>query len=232
MSIRDNIMEVRRRIAAACERSGRDPEEVRLIAVSKTKPVSMIEEAVSAGQNIFGENRPQELRDKYALLPSSLQWHMIGHLQKNKIKYVVGRACMIHSIDSLDLAEAVNEQAAKSHVIMPVLVEVNAAGEESKFGLTPQSLMEQIDDFLAFEHMRVRGLMTVAPYTENPEDVRPFFKALRQLSVDIQNKSIDNNIDVSLLSMGMSGDFETAIEEGATHVRVGTSIFGARDYSR
>ena len=227
MSIRDNIMEVRRRIAAACERSGRDPEEVRLIAVSKTKPVSMIEEAVSAGQNIFGENRPQELRDKYALLPSSLQWHMIGHLQKNKIKYVVGRACMIHSIDSLDLAEAVNEQAAKSHVIMPVLVEVNAAGEESKFGVRPEETEALVRAIAGLENIRVKGLMTIAPNVEDPQLNRPYFRQLKQLCIDIGQKNIDN-VSMIELSMGMTGDYEVAVEEGATFVRVGTGIFGDR----
>ena len=223
MSIRDNIMEVRRRIAAACERSGRDPEEVRLIAVSKTKPVSMIEEAVSAGQNIFGENRPQELRDKYALLPSSLQWHMIGHLQKNKIKYVVGRACMIHSIDSLDLAEAVNEQAAKSHVIMPV----NAAGEESKFGVRPEETEALVRAIAGLENIRVKGLMTIAPNVEDPQLNRPYFRQLKQLCIDIGQKNIDN-VSMIELSMGMTGDYEVAVEEGATFVRVGTGIFGDR----
>ena len=231
MSIRDNIMEVRRRIAAACERSGRDPEEVRLIAVSKTKPVSMIEEAVAAGQNIFGENRPQELRDKYALLPSSLQWHMIGHLQKNKIKYVVGRACMIHSIDSLDLAEAVNEQAAKSHVIMPVLVEVNAAGEESKFGVSPSECADLVKKIALLPSVHIKGLMTVAPYVAVSEENFEVFTQIMQLGVDITDKNIDN-VCMNVFSMGMSGDYETAIKCGATYVRVGTGIFGERNYNK
>ena len=227
MSIQENLYEVRRRIEKACERSGRDPKEVTLIAVSKTKPVSMIEEAIAAGQQVFGENRPQELRDKFGCLPAGLKWHMIGHLQKNKIKYVVGRACLIHSIDSVELAQAVNEQAAKCDVIMPVLVEVNAAGEESKFGVSPGETEELIRQIAPLPHIHVNGLMTIAPNVEDPEQNRQYFRLLKQLCIDIAGKNIDN-VSMIELSMGMTGDYEVAVEEGATFVRVGTGIFGDR----
>lgn len=227
MSVQENLYEVRRRIEKACERSGRDPKEVTLIAVSKTKPVSMIEEAIAAGQQVFGENRPQELRDKFGCLPAGLKWHMIGHLQKNKIKYVVGRACLIHSIDSVELAQAVNEQAAKCDVIMPVLVEVNAAGEESKFGVSPGETEELIRQIAPLPHIHVNGLMTIAPNVEDPEQNRQYFRLLKQLCIDIAGKNIDN-VSMIELSMGMTGDYEVAVEEGATYVRVGTGIFGDR----
>ncbi len=227
MSVQENLYEVRRRIEKACERSGRDPKEVTLIAVSKTKPVSMIEEAIAAGQQVFGENRPQELRDKFGCLPAGLKWHMIGHLQKNKIKYVVGRACLIHSIDSVELAQAVNEQAAKCDVIMPVLVEVNAAGEESKFGVSPGETEELIRQIAPLPHIHVNGLMTIAPNVEDPEQNRQYFRLLKQLCIDIAGKNIDN-VSMIELSMGMTGDYEVAVEEGATFVRVGTGIFGDR----
>ena len=232
-TLKEGLTVTQEALQKAAERAGRDPSDITLVAVGKTHPWQMIQSVYDLGVRDFGENKVQELTEKYELLPKDIRWHMIGHLQTNKVKYIIDKVALIHSVDSLHLAKVIDKEAAKKGIDhVDVLLEVNVSGEESKFGLTPQSLMEQIDDFLAFEHMRVRGLMTVAPYTENPENVCPFFKALRQLSVDIQNKSIDNNIDVSLLSMGMSGDFETAIEEGATHVRVGTSIFGARDYSR
>lgn len=227
--LRDQLHEVQRRIEAACRRSGRNPEDVTLIAVSKTKPVSMIEELLPEGVLDFGENKPQELRDKYEVLPKDLRWHMIGHLQTNKIKYVINRACLIHSVDSLHLAEAIDREAEKHGLVMPVLVEVNIAGEESKFGLKPQETAEFVEKLSHFSHIRVEGLMTIAPFVENPEDNRIHFQNLRKLCVDIREKNIDN-VNMCTLSMGMTGDFEVAVEEGATMVRVGTAIFGARDY--
>lgn len=227
--LRDQLHEVQRRIEEACRRSGRNPEDVTLIAVSKTKPVSMIEELLPEGVLDFGENKPQELRDKYEVLPKDLRWHMIGHLQTNKIKYVIDRACLIHSVDSLHLAEAIDREAEKHGLVMPVLVEVNIAGEESKFGLKPQETAEFVEKLSHFSHIRVEGLMTIAPFVENPEDNRIHFQNLRKLCVDIREKNIDN-VNMCTLSMGMTGDFEVAVEEGATMVRVGTAIFGARDY--
>ena len=227
--IRENLDIVRKKIEDACIRSGRDPKEVTLIAVSKTKPVEMIGEARSCGVIDFGENKPQELRDKYGLLPKDLHWHMIGHLQRNKVKYVVGRACMIHSVDSLILAQDIDAMAARHEQIMPVLVEVNIAGEDSKFGVPPEKTEALIREMSVLKHIRVRGLMTIAPYVENPEENRVHFRNLRHLCIDIARKNIDN-ISMYDLSMGMTGDYEVAVEEGATFVRVGTGIFGERNY--
>ncbi len=225
----DNLNDVEKRIQAACDRSGRKREEVLLVAVSKTKPVEMIEEIMTAGIVDFGENKPQELRDKYEVLPKNLRFHMIGHLQTNKIKYVIDRAVLIHSIDSLRLAEAVNAEAKKHDRIMPVLVEVNVAREESKSGFLVEETEEAIREIAKLSNIRVEGLMTIAPFVENAEENRQYFVKLRKLSVDIAAKNIDN-VTMHHLSMGMTGDYEVAIEEGATMVRVGTGIFGERNY--
>lgn len=225
----DNLNDVEKRIQAACDRSGRKREEVLLVAVSKTKPVEMIEEIMAAGIVEFGENKPQELRDKYEVLPKNLHFHMIGHLQTNKIKYVIDRAVLIHSIDSIRLAEAVNAEAKKHDRIMPVLVEVNVAQEESKSGFLVEETEKAIREIAKLSNIRVEGLMTIAPFVENAEENRQYFVKLRKLSVDIAAKNIDNVI-MHHLSMGMTGDYEVAIEEGATMVRVGTGIFGERNY--
>lgn len=228
--LKDNLFQVEERIREACSRCGRSPEDITLIAVSKTKPVSMIGEIYAEGIRNFGENKPQELRDKYDLLPQDIRWHMIGHLQKNKIKYVIGRACMIHSIDSVELAAAVDSQAAKNNLVMPILAEVNIAGEETKFGLHPEEVMSFVNEVSTLKNVRLCGLMTIAPFVDDPEENRIHFRNLRKLSIDIRNKNIDN-ISMCELSMGMTNDYEVAIEEGATIVRVGTGIFGERDYS-
>ena len=230
MSVTENLREVERRVRAACERSGRRREDVTLIAVSKTKPVSMIREAMAEGVIDFGENRPQELRDKYEELPRDLRWHMIGNLQKNKVKYVVGRAVMIHSLGSVELAEVIEKTAAARDLVMPCLVEVNMAGEETKSGIAPEEAEDFVRRVSTFPHLQIRGFMTIAPYVEDPERNRVHFRGLRNLAVDIARKNIDN-IKVYELSMGMTGDYEVAIEEGATLIRVGTGIFGERNYS-
>ena len=230
MSIAENLREIDRRICEACARSGRRREDVTLIAVSKTKPVSMIQEAIAEGIVDFGENKPQELRDKYDELPKDLRWHMIGNLQRNKVKYVVGRAVMIHSVGSLKLAEAIDKEAAAKNIVMPCLVEVNVAGEESKGGIALQDTEEFVRRIAEFEHIQMKGFMTIAPFVEDAELNRVHFRALRNLAVDIGRKNIDN-IMVNELSMGMTGDFEVAVEEGATLVRVGTGIFGERNYN-
>ena len=204
-------------------------EDVLLVAVSKTKPVEMIEEVMTAGIVDFGENKPQELRDKYEVLPKNLRFHMIGHLQTNKIKYVIDRVVLIHSIDSIHLAEAVNAEAKKHNRIMPVLVEVNVAQEESKSGFLVEKAENAIREIAKLSNIRVEGLMTIAPFVENAEENRQYFVKLRKLSVDIAAKNIDN-VTMHHLSMGMTGDYEVAIEEGATMVRVGTGIFGERNY--
>ena len=229
--ITENYNIVRQKIDEACRRVGRDPKSVTLIAVSKTKPVSMIEELMPEGVVDFGENKPQELREKYEVLPQNLRWHMIGHLQRNKVKYVVGKACMIHSLDSIRLAEAIQQEAAKQNLCIPVLIEVNVSGEESKGGITPQETENFVRQIAAFPNLKVSGLMTIAPFVENPEENRIHFRNLYKLFVDIKAQNIDN-INMCCLSMGMTNDYEVAVEEGATHVRVGTGIFGERDYSR
>ena len=227
--IKENLKEVEEKIQKACLRSGRDPKEGTLIAVSKTKPVSMIEEVYTEGIRDFGENKPQELKEKYDLMPKDINWHMIGHLQRNKIKYVVDRACMIHSIDSIRLAQAVEEEAAKREKVIPVLLEINIAREESKFGFLEEEVYDALEIISKLPHLRIEGLMTIAPFVENAEENRVHFKNLRKLSVDIKQKNIDN-VNMCNLSMGMTGDYEIAIEEGATFVRVGTGIFGERNY--
>lgn len=231
-TMKEGLEDTQQAIINAARRAGRDPSEVTLVAVGKTKPASMIRELYDLGVRDFGENKVQELTAKYEELPKDIRWHMIGHLQSNKVKYIVDKVAMIHSVDSLRLAQVIEKEAVKKDVDhVDVLLEVNVSGEESKYGMTPAEVEEQIDEFLDLKRVRIRGFMTVAPFAEDPEEVRPYFKRLKQLSVDIQNKTIDNNIDVGLLSMGMSGDFEAAIEEGASFVRVGTRIFGARNYA-
>ncbi len=228
--IADNLAVIERRVREACLRSGRKREDVTLIAVSKTKPVEMIEEAIAAGVVDFGENKPQELRDKYEVLPKDLRWHMIGNLQRNKVKYVVPRAVMIHSVGSFELACEIDKEAAKHDLVMPCLLEVNMAEEESKGGIVPAQAVEILRRIALLEHIQIRGLMTIAPLTEDPESNRVYFRGLKKLAVDINAENIDN-INICDLSMGMTGDFEVAIEEGATFVRVGTGIFGERNYS-
>ena len=227
--IKQNLERVRERITAACARSGRSVEDVTLIAVSKTKPVSMLEEAYACGVRDFGENKPQEIRDKYPCMPQDVRWHMIGNLQRNKIKYVIERACMIHSIDSPELALQVNEMAEKHNLVMPVLLEVNMAGELTKSGVDPQDAEAVIREMAKMKNLAVRGLMTIAPYVDDPEENRVHFRNLRHLCIDIASKNIDN-VNMCDLSMGMTGDYEVAIEEGATLIRVGTGIFGERNY--
>lgn len=228
MSVETALKEVEQRIVAACQRVGRNPDEVTLIAVSKTKPIPVLQEAYDAGARCFGENKVQEIIDKYPHFPEA-SWHMIGHLQTNKVKYLVGRASMIHSVDSFHLAQAIEKECAKADCVMPVLVQVNVAEEESKFGVSVDETEALIRQIAVLPHVKVQGLMTIAPFVENAEENRGIFSNLYKLFLDISQKNIDN-IAMNVLSMGMSGDFEVAIEEGATMVRVGTSIFGARDY--
>ena len=227
--VKDNLKIVEENIRQACLRAGRDLSEVTLISVSKTKPVEMIEEAYEYGKREFGENKAQELKEKYEVLPKDIRWHFIGHLQTNKVKYVVGRACLIHSVDSYHLAEAIEAESAKKDVISHILVEVNVAQEASKFGLKTEETLSLIEQIAKLKHIHIDGLMTIAPFVEDPEQNRPIFQKLRELSVDIAKKNIDN-VSMGILSMGMTNDYEIAVEEGATHVRVGTGIFGARDY--
>ncbi len=225
--IKANIESVEERISAACARAGRDRSEVSLICVTKTKPKEMLQEAYEAGQRDFGENKVQEICRKKPDLPSDIRWHMIGHLQRNKVRQLIGQTVMIHSVDSLRLAETISAEAQRAGIRIPVLIEVNMAGEESKFGVAREDAEELIRAAAPLEGIEISGLMTIAPYTEDPESNRPYFAGLRELAVDIGQKCIDN-VSMSVLSMGMTGDFEVAIEEGATHIRVGTGIFGER----
>ena len=225
--IKDNVAEVEANIQKACERAGRSRDEVTLIAVSKTKPVSDIYEVMETGIKDYGENKVQELCDKIETISEPLNWHMIGHLQRNKVKYIVDKVRMIHSVDSLRLAQQISSEAVKKGVDVDILIEVNVAEEASKFGLSTEAVIQLAEDISKLPAVHIRGLMTVAPFTENPEDNRPYFRNLRQLAVDIARKNIDN-VTMNELSMGMTGDYEVAIEEGATMVRVGTGIFGTR----
>ncbi len=229
--IGDNIDYVESRIDEACRRSGRDRKDVTLICVSKTKPVPDLREALEHGHNIFGENKVQEIRDKVeALGTEGIHWHMIGHLQANKVKYIAGVVDLIHSVDNDKLAEEIEKQAAKRDIIIDVLCEVNMAGEESKFGLKPEETLEFVKRISALKHLKIRGLMTIAPYTEDPESNRVYFKGLRELKDEINAAGIEG-VNMDTLSMGMTGDYEVAVEEGANLVRVGTGIFGERNYA-
>lgn len=225
--VQENISKVEKKINAACSRAGRSQEDVTLIAVSKTKPIEMIEEALACGKREFGENKAQELKQKYEALSKDIKWHFIGHLQTNKVKYVVGRACLIHSVDSYHLAEAIETESAKRDVISHILIEVNVAQEDSKFGIHEEEAMELVCAVAKLPHIKIEGLMTIAPFVKNPEQNRKIFRKLYKLSVDIASKNIDN-VSMGALSMGMTNDYEVAVEEGATYVRVGTAIFGSR----
>lgn len=229
--IATNICLVKKNMEEAVSRAAA-PNKPTLIAVSKTKPNSQIMEAYSVGIRDFGENKVQELLDKYEELPKDIRWHMIGHLQRNKVKYIIDKVALIHSVDSLRLAQEISKEALKKDITVSILIEVNVAAEESKFGLIlNRETIELIKEISQLPNILVKGLMTVAPYTENAEENRIYFSNLHQFSVDIKNENIDN-VSMDVLSMGMTGDYEVAIEEGATHVRVGTGIFGDRDYGQ
>lgn len=226
----DNYNYVKQQVIDTAIGCGRNPDDITLIAVSKTKPLSDIEQLIPLGVNEFGENKVQELCDKYEHVSQPVNFHLIGHLQTNKVKYVVDKACLIHSVDSLKLAKEIQKEAVKKQVIAEILVEVNVAQEDSKFGFTIEEVIPFLKEISTFSNIHVNGLMTIAPFVENPDENRVHFRSLKQLSLDITSKNIDN-IDMNVLSMGMTNDYKVAIEEGATMVRVGTAIFGARDYT-
>ncbi len=228
--LKDNLFDVEQRIQAACDRAGRDRSEVTLIAVSKTKPESDLQEIYDQGIRDFGENKVQELCRKIENMPKDIKWHMIGHLQRNKVKYIVDQVELIHSVDSFRLAEEINIQAKKKEIVVPILVEVNIAQEESKFGVSKEDAIELVKQIAALDGVQIKGLMTIAPYVVDSEENRGYFRKIKDLSVDIENENIDN-VCMDIISMGMTGDFEVAIEEGSTMVRVGTGIFGERVYS-
>ncbi len=226
--MKQRLQAVMERIRQACERSGRDPQSVRLVAVSKTMPAERVRRAVAAGVRILGENYVQEARDKYAQLADlSVSWHFIGHLQTNKAKYVVRMFDLVHSIDSLKLARELDRQAARRERVQPVLIQVNISREESKSGVATEQIEPLVREVAVLEHLELQGLMTMPPFFDQPERTRPYFRELAELARRIESLNIPR-VSMKELSMGMSGDFEVAIEEGATLVRVGTAIFGAR----
>lgn len=228
--VKDNLIEVEARVQAACDRAGRAREDVLLIAVSKTKPVELIREIMETGTRDFGENKAQELCSKTEAITEPLNWHFIGHLQRNKVKYIVDKTCLIHSVDSLRLAEEIQKEAIKKGVEkVPVLIEVNMAQEDSKDGIAASETESLISEIAKLPNLQIRGLMTIAPFVENPEDNRVHFQAMHQLRDQLNAKQIPN-VEMTELSMGMTNDFEIAIEEGATMIRVGTAIFGERNY--
>ena len=228
--IKENMKHVEQVIDKVCEESGRNRSEVTLIAVSKTKPVEMLQEAYETGCRDFGENKVQELVDKYEVLPKDIRWHMIGHLQRNKVKYIVDKVHLIHSVDSIRLAEEISKEAVKKNVYVNILIEVNVADEETKFGTSLEEAKQLVREAAKLPNVHIKGLMTIAPITQNAEENRQFFQQLKKLSVDIAAENIDN-VSMEVLSMGMTGDYSVAVSEGATLVRVGTGIFGERDYS-
>jgi PLP dependent protein len=229
MNIRHNLDQIRNRIAAACVRAGRNPDSVRLIAVSKTKPAAMIEEAAAAGQRLFGESYVQEMAAKIGEVMATVEWHFIGALQTNKVKYLRGQVALIHSLDRLSLAEEIDRQWGKIGASANVLVQVNLGDELTKAGAGEEDLADLVHRAAALSHLRIRGLMALPPYFDDPEEVRPYFRRLRELAGMIENLALPG-VAMTELSMGMSHDFEVAIEEGATLVRVGTAIFGERQY--
>ncbi len=228
--IKENLEVVEKNIEEACKRAGRDRSEVTLIAVSKTKPVSDIRQAMECGITVFGENKVQEIKDKTTEITEPLNWHMIGHLQANKVKYLPGRVCMIHSVDNKKLADEIEKQFAKADERIDVLIEVNMANEDTKFGLSKEEVASFVKEISTLPHLNIRGLMTIAPYTEDPESNRVYFKGLKELMESINALDIPG-VKMDTLSMGMTGDYQVAIEEGATFVRVGTGIFGERNYN-
>lgn len=229
MSIATNLKHIEERILSAAKRSNRNPDSVRLVAVSKTQPADAVRAALEAGQQVFGENYVQEFLEKAQQLPESVEWHFIGSLQSNKVKYLVGRTCLIHSVDRLSLAQEIDRQWGKTGKSCNILLQVNISREATKSGTTSEDLLQLAREVSLLPHVRIRGLMTMPPFFDEPERARPYFRELKKLSDVLSSEKIPG-ISMEELSMGMSGDFEVAIEEGATLVRVGSAIFGERNY--
>ncbi len=231
-NIRENIESIRKRIADAAKRAGRDADEIKLIAVTKTVDVDKVEEAIAAGALDAGENKPQELARKYEVLGDKIRWHQIGSLQTNKVKYIIDKVCMIHSLDREGLAEEIDKRASKIGRVIDCLVQVNISGEESKHGMS----REEVEPFVRlvaekYPNIKIKGLMTMAPFDAERDEISKVFRDLKVLSDEINNMNI-GNVEMHELSMGMTNDFEIAVEEGATMVRVGTAIFGKRNYNK
>lgn len=231
LEIKENLDNIYSRIRIAAEKSGRKAEDIKLIAVTKTVDVDRIKNVYDYGILDMGENRVQELLEKYDKLDQSCKWHLIGHLQTNKVKYIIDKVEMIHSVDSLELVREIDTRAKKLDRKMDILLQVNVSGEESKFGINPNDVHEYVKIISGYSNISLKGMMTIAPYTQDAEDIRPIFKKLYNIYIDIKNEKLDN-VTMDYLSMGMSNDFEVAIEEGANIVRIGTGIFGKRDYSQ
>ena len=227
MSISDHLAQIHSRIRATAEKAGRDPDAIRLVAVSKTRPAADISAAFQAGQTVFGENYIQELVQKLADVPEAVQWHVIGHLQSNKVKYIAGRVALIHSVDRISLAREIDRQWGQLGAVCDILIQVNISGEASKSGTTEEGALQLVRECALLPNVRVRGLMTMPPIFDDPEAARPYFAELRRLAETIAAEGIAG-VEMTELSMGMSGDFEAAIQEGAKLVRVGTAIFGER----
>lgn len=227
--INTNFKEIIHKIDEAKKRSGRDADKATLITVTKTIDTKRIKEAIDSGAKILGENRVQEIMEKYDELSPYAEFHLIGHLQKNKVKYIIGKVSLIHSVESLDLAGEIDKRAKQNGIIQRILIEVNVSGEESKFGIKPEEVISFVDEASKFQNVKIEGLMTVAPFDAEEEELRRIFRELKNLSLQVKDCGFDN-VSMDELSMGMTGDFEIAIEEGATMVRVGTGIFGKRNY--
>ena len=224
-NIAESFREVKERVVAAALRVQRNPEGILVIAVTKNQSIDTIKEGIQAGIDIIGENRVQELTEKYEAIGNQVQWHLVGHLQKNKVKYIVDKVSLIHSLDNFALAEEIEKRAAKVSATVNVLVQVNVSGEESKFGIKPSQVVPFIDAVSQrFERVKIKGLMTIAPFVEDPEEARPHFRRLRELSEMVKEADFPG-VDMDYLSMGMTNDFEVAIEEGANLVRIGRAIF-------
>ncbi|WP_213995912.1 YggS family pyridoxal phosphate-dependent enzyme [Tepidanaerobacter syntrophicus] len=229
--IKENIKNIESRIKTAAEKSGRNFKDISLVAVTKTISPEIIQEAVDAGITLLGENKVQEARDKIDKIKGDVEWHLIGHLQRNKVKIALELFSLIQSLDSFALAEEIQKRARQMQKNVDVLVQINIGLEKTKYGINPADAESFIESVASLENLNVKGLMAIAPFKENPEDVRPYFREMRSIFERIKQKSI-KNVEMKYLSMGMSNDFEVAIEEGSNMVRIGTAIFGARDYSK
>jgi len=228
--LKTNLERVQDKILTACEKTGRNPEEIKLIAVTKTVDTDIINESITKGVLAIGENKVQEVIRKFDDIAKPIEWHLIGHLQRNKVKYIIDKVDMIHSVDSVRLAEEINKRAKGINKVMEILVQVNVADEDSKFGINSNEVHSFIDELRGFENIEIKGLMTIAPFYDDPENVRMYFRELKTLFDKLSVDSKDN-VDMKYLSMGMTNDYEIAIEEGANILRIGTGIYGRRDYA-